>query len=127
MKNRFIDKSKTIAFTGHINITAENLLSLKEELTAVLTEQYNMHLDMQRLRERILQEFDFNPNYPNVYACGSGMQIDHWYGYPLAEKDVAARIPIKETKPSDDVHPSALGYQQIGDAMTATAWALLNK
>ncbi|NDV70378.1 SLOG family protein [Dysgonomonas sp. 25] len=41
MKNRFIDKSKTIAFTGHRNITTDNLLFLKEGLTAVLTEQYN--------------------------------------------------------------------------------------
>lgn len=41
MKNIIIDKSKTIAFTGHRNIVADNLLPLKEELTAVLTEQYN--------------------------------------------------------------------------------------
>ena len=41
MRTIIIDKSKTLAFTGHRNITAENLLSLKNELTAVLTEQYN--------------------------------------------------------------------------------------
>lgn len=41
MQNIIIDKSKTIAFTGHRNITANNLLPLKEELTHVLIEQYN--------------------------------------------------------------------------------------
>ena len=88
---------------------------------------YPMRFDMQRLRERILEEFDFNANYPNVYVCGSGMQIDRWFGYPLAERNVASRIEIAETKPSDDVHPSDAGYQQVGDAMTATAWYSLNQ
>ena len=61
----------------------------------------------------------------NVIICGSGMQLDRWYGYPLAEANVAARIAIKETKPTEGVHPSDPGYQQVGDAMTATAWAVL--
>ena len=41
MKNIIIDKSKTIAFTGHRNIREENIQSIKEELTTILTEQYN--------------------------------------------------------------------------------------
>jgi len=41
MRNIIIDKSKTIAFTGHRNITVENQQLLKEELVTVLTEQYN--------------------------------------------------------------------------------------
>lgn len=41
MRNIIMDKSKTIAFTGHRNIAVENRQPLKEELTVVLTEQYN--------------------------------------------------------------------------------------
>ncbi|NDW18786.1 DUF1273 family protein [Dysgonomonas sp. 216] len=41
MKNITIDKSKTVAFTGHRNINIENVAILREELTHILSEQYN--------------------------------------------------------------------------------------
>lgn len=87
---------------------------------------YPMRIDMQRLRERILQEFDFNASYPTTFICASGAMIDRWYGYPLVSTNIASRIQITETKPSQGVHPDVSGYNQIGDAMTACIIYLLN-
>lgn len=86
---------------------------------------YPMRMDMQSLREALVKTFDNGAYNENVLICGSGMQIDRWYGYPLVAANVASRIPIQETKPIEGVHPSDYGYQQIGDAMTATIWAVL--
>lgn len=86
---------------------------------------YPMRIDMQSLREALVNTFDNGAYNENVIICGSGMQLDRWYGYPMATNNVAARIPIEETKPTEGVHPSDPGYQQVGDAMTATAWAVL--
>lgn len=86
---------------------------------------YPMRIDMQSLREALVKTFDNGAYNENVLICGSGMQIDRWYGYPLAVANVASRISIQETKPTEGVHPSDPGYQQIGDAMTATIWAVL--
>ena len=41
MKNITIDKSKTVAFTGHRNINNDNIASVREELIHILSEQYN--------------------------------------------------------------------------------------
>lgn len=87
---------------------------------------YPMRIDMQSLREALIDTFDNGKYNENVLICGSGMQIDRWYGYPLTAANVASRITIQETKPTEGVHPSDAGYQQIGDAMTATIWAVLN-
>ncbi|MGB4440274.1 MAG: hypothetical protein WBJ13_13865, partial [Sedimentibacter sp.] len=86
---------------------------------------YPMRIDMQSLRESIVNTFDNAAYNANVIICGSGMQIDRWYGYPMSTNNVAMRISIQETKPTEGVHPSNSGYQQIGDAMTSTAWSVL--
>ena len=41
MKNIIIDKSKAIAFTGHRNINNDSIASVREELTHILSVQYN--------------------------------------------------------------------------------------
>lgn len=41
MDNIHIKKSKTIAFTGHRHINADNIAPLREELTHTIREQYH--------------------------------------------------------------------------------------
>lgn len=88
---------------------------------------YPMRIDMQRLREKLIEAFDKGAYGENVVICGSGMQLDRWFGYPMTTANVASRIEIPVENPVEGVHPNDGGYQQIGDAMTASLWYLLNQ
>ena len=58
--------------------------------------------------------------HPNMRVIGEHLNIDRWYGYPMATRPVNANTTATEEYHTNYVHPSMVGYKQIADAIFAS-------
>lgn len=58
--------------------------------------------------------------HPNMRVIGEHLNIDRWYGYPMATRQVNANTTATEEYHTNYVHPSMVGYKQIADAIFAS-------
>lgn len=87
--------------------------------------QDTYRINIHRLRELLIENFDYNIDYPYCYVVGSGLCIDRKYGYPLTTETVAARYTETIIINSEVIHPRQQGYYQVADSMTAAILYLL--
>lgn len=90
------------------------------------TQHDSYRLNIHRLRELIIENFDNGAYNANVSVCASGIGIDRFYGYQIAaNQPVAARYSETENVHVDFVHPRSDGYKQVADMMTGAVVAAL--
>lgn len=77
------------------------------------------------LRAALIAAFDAGTYNANVSLGTAGLQVDRYYGYGLSSTAVAARIPAMTDEHINGVHPTTVGYYQIGDAIFADLMAVL--
>ncbi len=77
------------------------------------------------LRLALIAAFDNGAYHANVSIGTAGAQIDRYYGYTLSSGALAARIPTTSSTHVNAVHPAAVGYQQLGDAIYGSLMAVL--
>src|SRR5690606_12434247 len=90
------------------------------------TGRRRIRFTMQELRKALLDEFDFNPAYPNVFISQSGIGMDRFYAYPTNDVTTSARLAGTMLATQNDVHPSDEGNLQIADAVSGLFVKLLN-
>lgn len=73
-------------------------------------------LNIWRLRELILSNFDNAAFNANVEVCATGCCVDRYYGYARVTTQIADRLVVNESWHNNAVHPDTGGSQQIGDA-----------
>lgn len=83
-------------------------------------------LNIHRLRELLIEHFDSGKFSAAVSLCGSGLMMDRYFGYPRTTTAVAGRYVETREEHTDQLHPRAEGYRQVGDAFTGAVIAALN-
>jgi len=87
----------------------------------------NFRISIHKLRKKLIETFDFKPEFPNVFVSQSGYAVDRFYGYPNSAKAPASRIATPTfLGTTDDVHPALGGYQQHADGLTGAVLMALN-
>ena len=79
-----------------------------------------------QLRKKLYDEFT-KPAYSGLVYIGQAItNIDRYYGYPYANRQVSERIIINEVFHTNSVHPNTNGYQQLGDGYFLQLLGLLS-
>lgn len=74
----------------------------------------NQHRVLERMTE------SFGGREPeNVFLVPAWLNLDPVYGFPSTREKVNARSEETTIRPNNGVHPSAVGYRQMGDAIYA--------
>lgn len=111
-----VDNAKAIidAFLSY-NSNGKVLIALPKIKASTLIEVYpsSYTLNSYNLRKKINEVFSSYDERVIIFGEVCGM--DRFWGYPISEKAVAARIPEKITYNGDAVHPRNEGYLQIAD------------
>ena len=114
--DEIVDNAKAIidAFLSY-NPNGKVLIALPKIKASTLIEVYpsSYTLNSYNLRKKINEVFSSYDERVIVFGEVCGM--DRFWGYPISEKAVAARIPEKITYNGDAVHPRNEGYLQIAD------------
>lgn len=63
--------------------------------------------------------------HPNMRIIGEHLNIDRWYGYPMATRPINANTTATEDYHTNYVHPSTIGYKQLADAIFASIIGIL--
>ncbi|MCB1229685.1 MAG: SGNH/GDSL hydrolase family protein [Verrucomicrobiae bacterium] len=71
-----------------------------------------------RVVERMLETFG-NREAENLFLVPAWLNVDPVHGFPTQTAKVNAHSDIEIERPSNGVHPSAVGYRQLGDALYA--------
>ena len=58
--------------------------------------------------------------HPNMRVIGEHLNIDRWYGYPMATRPINANTTETEEYHTNYAHPSTSGYKQLADAIFAS-------
>ncbi len=82
-------------------------------------------VNMWRLREFIISDFDNGAYHAQVSVGQSGICVDRYFGYRLQTDAAGSRYTETETNFTDDVHLRSEGYMQKGDALFASLVGLL--
>jgi len=75
--------------------------------------EYKMNI--WRLREMIISNFDNSVYNANVEVGIAGLVIDRYYGYGRTTQAISARVSTTEEVHINAVHPNTEGYQQMAD------------
>lgn len=114
--DEIVDNAKAIidAFLSY-NPNGKVLIALPKIKASTLIEVYpsSYTLNSYNLRKKINEVFSSYDERVIIFGEVCGM--DRFWGYPISEKAVAARIPEKMTYNGDAVHPRNEGYLQIAD------------
>lgn len=114
--DEIVDNAKAIidAFLSY-NPNGKVLIALPKIKASTLIEVYpsSYTLNSYNLRKKINEVFSSYDERVIIFGEVCGM--DRFWGYPISEKAVAARIPEKITYNGDAVHPRNEGYLQIAD------------
>ena len=85
--------------------------------------EYQMNI--WRLRELIISNFDNSVYSANVEVGIAGLVIDRYYGYGRTTQAISARINTTEEVHVNALHPITEGYELMGDAYFAQILHLL--
>lgn len=115
---KIVDAYKIYKPSGKVMLCLPKSCSNPRSKSSLHHDTYRINIH--NLREDIINNFDANSNYPNVFVCYSGLAMDRKYGYPSSMEKVASRYSQTVRVIADDLHPINEGYAQIADAMVAT-------
>ena len=114
--DEIVDNAKAIidAFLSY-NPNGKVLIALPKIKASTLIEVYpsTYTLNSYNLRKKINEVFSSYDERVIVFGEVCGM--DRFWGYPISQRAVAARIPETITYNGDAVHPRNEGYLQIAD------------
>ncbi len=74
-------------------------------------------LNVRRLRELIISEFDDGAYDTNVKVGIAGLGIDRYYGYPRTTEVVGSRYTDTNEVHTNALHPDTEGYEQMADTI----------
>ena len=85
--------------------------------------QYNFNI--KKACEAILKEFD-GKTKENIFVCPMLAVCDTESGFPWDMKKVSIYSDMRKKQCTNWVHPSEVGYRQMGDALAAVITAVIN-
>lgn len=69
------------------------------------------------LNKRLIDAFENNSEYPNVYISELYFNLDTEHDYPTTDVPVSARNPYIVSIQNNNVHPSIYGYFKFADTL----------